>query len=97
MRGARTPEGREMEQFTYLWVSGAGESDFGEGNRKTVQLIPDKKTYRCGETAKVLIVTDCKVSPSPTARKKRLSPPTGRSSSRRASSGITISTPNFCA
>jgi uncharacterized protein YfaS (alpha-2-macroglobulin family) len=54
---ARTPEGREVEQFTYLWVPGAGESDFGEGNRKTVQLIPDKKTYRGGETAKVLIVT----------------------------------------
>ncbi|MCX6629556.1 MAG: MG2 domain-containing protein, partial [Candidatus Solibacter sp.] len=54
---ARTPEGREVEQFTYLWVSGAGETDFGDGNRKTVQLIPDKKTYRAGETAKVLIVT----------------------------------------
>jgi uncharacterized protein YfaS (alpha-2-macroglobulin family) len=54
---ARTPEGREVEQFTYLWVSGAGENDFGEGNRKTVQLILDKKTYRGGETAKVLIVT----------------------------------------
>jgi uncharacterized protein YfaS (alpha-2-macroglobulin family) len=54
---ARTAEGREVEQFTYIWVSGAGESDFGEGNRKTVQLIPDKKTYRAGETARVLIVT----------------------------------------
>ncbi len=54
---AHTPEGREVEEFTYLWVSGPGESDFGEGNRKTVQLIPDKKTYRGGETAKVLIVT----------------------------------------
>jgi uncharacterized protein YfaS (alpha-2-macroglobulin family) len=54
---ARTPEGREVEQFTYLWVAGAGESDFGEGNRKNVQLIPDKKTYRAGETAKVLIIT----------------------------------------
>ena len=49
---ARTPEGRDVEQFTYLWVAGAGESDFGEGNRKTVQIIPDKKTYRAGETAK---------------------------------------------
>jgi uncharacterized protein YfaS (alpha-2-macroglobulin family) len=54
---ARTPEGRDVEQFTYLWVSGAGETDYGDGNRKTVQLIPDKKTYRSGETAKVLIVT----------------------------------------
>src|SRR5664280_3140625 len=26
-------------------------------SRKTVQLIPDKKTYRAGETAKVLIIT----------------------------------------
>ena len=54
---ARTPEGREVEDFTSLWVSGAGENDAGEGNRKTVQLIPDKKTYRAGETAKVLIIT----------------------------------------
>ena len=54
---ARTPEGREVEQFTYLWVAGAGETDFGDANRKTVQLIPDKKTYRAGDTAKVLIVT----------------------------------------
>ena len=54
---ARTGEGREVEDFTSLWVSGGGENDAGEGNRKTVQLIPDKKTYRAGETAKVLIVT----------------------------------------
>ncbi len=54
---ARTPEGREVEDFTYLWVAGAGETDFGDGNRKSVQLIPDKKTYRSGDTARVLIVT----------------------------------------
>ena len=54
---AHTPEGREVEDFTYLWVPGAGEIDFGEGNRKTVQLVPDKKTYRAGDIAKVLIVT----------------------------------------
>jgi uncharacterized protein YfaS (alpha-2-macroglobulin family) len=54
---ARTPEGREVQDYTYLWVSGAGETDFGEGNRKTVQIVPDKKTYRAGDTAKVLIVT----------------------------------------
>ena len=51
------PKAATWRQFTYLWVSGAGESDFGEGNRKTVQIIPDKKTYRAGDTAKVLIVT----------------------------------------
>ena len=54
---ARTPENREVESVTYLWVSGAGSVEFGAGNRKAVQIIPDKKTYRAGDTAKFLIVT----------------------------------------
>jgi alpha-2-macroglobulin len=54
---AHTPEGRDVQQEAHLWVSGGSENDFGDANRKTVQLIPDKKTYRAGETAKVLIVT----------------------------------------
>ena len=54
---AHTPEGRDIEDFTYLWVAGAGEPDYGEGSRRTVQMIPDKKSYQAGETAKVLIVT----------------------------------------
>ncbi|MEO8596853.1 MAG: MG2 domain-containing protein [Candidatus Solibacter sp.] len=54
---ARTPEGRDVEAFVHLWVSGAGDADFGEGYRRTAQLIPDQKTYRAGETAKVMIVT----------------------------------------
>ncbi len=52
-----TPEGRDVEQYAYLWVAGGGENDFGDANRKTVQIIPDKKSYRAGETAKILIVT----------------------------------------
>lgn len=54
---ARTPEGRDVQHEAHLWVSGGAESDFGDANRKTVQIIPDKKTYRAGETAKLLIVT----------------------------------------
>jgi uncharacterized protein YfaS (alpha-2-macroglobulin family) len=54
---AHTPEGRDVERETYLWIAGGGESDFGDANRKTVQIIPDKKTYRAGDTAKILIVT----------------------------------------
>jgi uncharacterized protein YfaS (alpha-2-macroglobulin family) len=54
---AHTAQGRDVEHETHLWVSGGGENDFGDSNRKTVQIIPDKKTYRAGETAKVLIVT----------------------------------------
>ena len=54
---SKTPEGREVEGHTYLWVSGRGEFDYGEGNRKTVQIIPDKKSYAAGETAKILVIT----------------------------------------
>ncbi len=52
---AQTPEGRTVEQYTYVWVSGSGES--GWYSQKTVQIVPDKKSYRPGDTAKVLIVT----------------------------------------
>jgi uncharacterized protein YfaS (alpha-2-macroglobulin family) len=52
---ASGPERREVETDTYLWISGGGAWDF-EGNDRTVKIIPDKKTYRAGDTAKVLIV-----------------------------------------
>jgi uncharacterized protein YfaS (alpha-2-macroglobulin family) len=52
---ARTPEGRDVEDFCYVWVSGRGGAEFG-GAERTVQIVTDKKTYRAGETAKLLIV-----------------------------------------
>ena len=52
---ASGPERREVEGDTYLWVSGSGDWDYG-GGEHTVQIVPDKKTYRAGDTAKVLIV-----------------------------------------
>ncbi len=52
---ARTPEGRDVESSTYVWVSG-GSWNLGEGNERTVQMITDKKTYKAGDTAKVMIV-----------------------------------------
>ncbi len=54
---ARTPEGRDVEQSSYLWVSGRSEADFFGPGRKTVTIVPDKKSYRPGDTAKLLIVT----------------------------------------
>src|SRR5262249_4110208 len=50
----RTPEGRDIEQRTYLWLSGGGGDDFGARSNRNVTIIPDKKTYRAGETAKLL-------------------------------------------
>jgi uncharacterized protein YfaS (alpha-2-macroglobulin family) len=52
---ARTPEGRDVEDLCYVWVSGRGSVEFG-GAERTVEIITDKKTYRAGETAKLLIV-----------------------------------------
>jgi uncharacterized protein YfaS (alpha-2-macroglobulin family) len=56
---AHTPEGRDIEDDSYLWVSGGSrwESDFESRPNKDVQIIPDKKSYQAGDTAKLLIVT----------------------------------------
>ena len=54
---AHTPEGRDVAGATYLWVSGGSGFDFGGEQRRTVQIVPDSKTYRSGDTAKVLIIT----------------------------------------
>ena len=54
---SKTPEGRDVQSYVYLWISGRGEFDFGDGNRRTVQIVPDKKSYAAGETAKILVVT----------------------------------------
>ncbi len=50
---ARTPEARDAVGQAYLWVEGGGES----ARDNSIEIIPDKKTYKPGETARVLIVT----------------------------------------
>ncbi|MBY0505818.1 MAG: alpha-2-macroglobulin [Bryobacteraceae bacterium] len=50
---ARTPEGRDAVGYAYLWVEGGSES----ARDNSIEIVPDKKSYRPGETAKVLIVT----------------------------------------
>ncbi len=51
----RTPEGRDVQASTYVWVSG-GEWGLDSGQGQAVQMITDKKTYHAGETAKLMIV-----------------------------------------
>ena len=55
---SRTPEGRDVEAWSFVAVSGGSrwESDFETSQNKEVKIIPDKKTYQAGDTAKVLIV-----------------------------------------
>ncbi len=55
---AHTPEGRTVQDESYIWVSGMGEESFwGGGRQRTIQLVPDKKSYQAGDKAKILIVT----------------------------------------
>jgi len=53
---APTPEKREVSDYAYLWVSGGGAALYGE-KQDTIQIVPDKKTYKPGDTAKILVVT----------------------------------------
>jgi hypothetical protein len=52
---ARTPEGRDVVGRAYVWVTG-GAAWYGE-RRERVQIVPDKKSYKPGDVARVLIVT----------------------------------------
>lgn len=52
---SRTAEGREVEDTAHVWVSGGESWSWARGQR--VEVAPDKKSYRPGEKAKVLIVT----------------------------------------
>ncbi len=51
---APSAEGRKVQSDTYVWVDGGGW-DMDTRNQ-TVEMITDKKTYRAGETAKLMIV-----------------------------------------
>jgi uncharacterized protein YfaS (alpha-2-macroglobulin family) len=54
---AKTPEGREVQGRTWLWIVGKGDETWGEGSNKVVQIIADKKSYKVGDTAHLLIIT----------------------------------------
>ncbi|MGD0363248.1 MAG: MG2 domain-containing protein [Bryobacteraceae bacterium] len=53
---AHTPEGRDVESYAFLWISG-GSSEFESGPNRTVPIVLDKKSYSAGDTAHLLIVT----------------------------------------
>ncbi len=53
---ATTPERREVEDTTYLWVSGDAGS-WPRERREQIEIVPDKKSYKAGDTARVLLIT----------------------------------------
>ena len=53
---AHTPEGRDIEDYTYFYVEGGSMADFGPSENHQIQIIPDKKTYHAGDTAHLMIV-----------------------------------------
>ncbi len=53
---APTPEKRQVNDSAYLWVSGGDAALYG-GQPDTIQIVPDKKSYKPGDTAKILVIT----------------------------------------
>ena len=54
---AHTPEGRDIEDYEYLWISGNAAFDAGGAEAHDIKIVTDKKTYRAGDTAHLLILT----------------------------------------
>ena len=51
---ATTPEKRTLKETAYLWVP--DRNWYWGGARESIQIIPDQKSYKPGDTAKVLIM-----------------------------------------
>src|SRR5579884_3094149 len=54
---APTPENRNVTDTAYLWVNGGFAAMFGGEGEQNIQIVPDKKSYKPGDTARVLVVT----------------------------------------
>ncbi len=48
-------QGRKSKASSYLWISSTGYIAWPQTNDRSFQLIPDKKTYNPGDTARILI------------------------------------------
>ena len=55
---ARTPENRVVQGSTWLWVVAPGYNTWNESRGQQVQIIPDKKSYKVGDTAHLLLMTN---------------------------------------
>ncbi len=53
----RDRAGHSVRSATYAWVSGQKYTAWRQENNDRIQLIPDKKEYRVGETARLLVAS----------------------------------------
>ncbi|HKV24646.1 MAG TPA: alpha-2-macroglobulin family protein [Candidatus Acidoferrum sp.] len=53
---AQTPEKRQVQGSTYLWVTSTG-NDWWGGENRSIRMVADKKSYKVGDTAHVLVLT----------------------------------------
>jgi hypothetical protein len=53
---ARTPENRTVIGDSWLWITGSSENWWG-GDSRGFQIIADKKSYKVGDTAHLLVLT----------------------------------------
>jgi len=61
---AHTGEGRVVEDVVAIWTPGGNLGAFlGDSAHKSLQIVSDKKTYRPGETAQLLIMTGKPATP----------------------------------
>jgi hypothetical protein len=49
---------RDVADESYLWIMGAGDTDFGEDSSQSTQIIADKKSYTPGDIAHLSIVSE---------------------------------------
>jgi len=54
---AATPERREVNQVSWIWISGAGHTWWGGGQERQIRMVADKKSYKVGDKARVLVMT----------------------------------------
>ena len=53
---ARTPEGREVVGSSWLWIPSSDAGGWG-GQSREIRMVADKKSYKVGETARVVVMT----------------------------------------
>jgi uncharacterized protein YfaS (alpha-2-macroglobulin family) len=53
---ALTPEKREVQASTYLWITST-DNDWWGGQNREIRMVADKKSYKVGDTAHVLVLT----------------------------------------